>query len=141
MAYYSKAIQEEELKNKVREDWFSGYDNTEIPGKVDFYIGSGDTSFLWAEAKRGIKKDIYEQFVQLILTIGKDRRFNELDAPDYLGAFDAEKIGFVHYDSICDVFDENDFNWQVTPSDHKTKEFKYLYELVHDKLKKKCFCF
>lgn len=141
MAYYSKAIQEEELKNKVREDWFSGYDNTEIPGKVDFYIGSGDTSFLWAEAKRGIKKNIYEQFVQLILTIGKDRRFNELDAPDYLGAFDAEKIGFVHYDSICDVFDENDFNWQVTPSDHKTKEFKYLYELVHDKLKKNVFVF
>ncbi len=27
MAYYSKTIQEEELKNKVREEWFAGYDN------------------------------------------------------------------------------------------------------------------
>ncbi|MDD7104924.1 MAG: hypothetical protein PUI30_08760, partial [Bacteroidales bacterium] len=77
MNLYSKTIQEEELKNKVRADWFSGYDNTEIPGKVDFYVGKGESSYLWAEAKRGVKKDIYEQFVQLILTIGKDRRFNE----------------------------------------------------------------
>ena len=141
MAYYSKQIQEEELKNKVREEWFSGYDSTRIPGKVDFYVGSESTPFLWAEAKRGVKRDIYEQFVQLILTIGKDRNFQELDAPDYLGAFDAEKIGFVHYDKISDVFEQNDFNWQVTPSDHNTKEFKQLYQLVHDTLKNHVFVF
>lgn len=141
MAYYSKTIQEEELKNKVREDWFSGYDNTAIPGKVDFYVGHKNNVFLWAEAKRGVKRDIYEQFIQLILTIGKDRRFCELDAPDYLGSFDAEKIGFVHYDEISEVFELNDFNWQVTPSDHNTKEFKHLYELVHDKLKNNVFVF
>lgn len=129
------------MKNRVRQDWFSGYDNANIPGKVDFYVGNGDTSYLWAEAKRGVKKDIYEQFVQLILTIGKDRRFNEYDAPDYLGAFDAEKIGFVHYDEISDVFELNDFNWQVVPSDHNTKEFKYLYGLVHDTLKDNVFIF
>ena len=121
MAYYSKTIQEEELKNKIRQDWFDGYDNTGIPGKVDFYVGSDNTPFLWAEAKRGVKRDIYEQFVQLILTIGRDRRFSELDAPDYLGAMDAEKIGFVHYDEVCEVFELNDFNWNVTPSDHATK--------------------
>lgn len=141
MNLYSKTIQEEELKNKVRADWFSGYDNTEIPGKVDFYVGKGESSYLWAEAKRGVKKDIYEQFVQLILTIGKDRRFNELEAPDYLGSFDAEKIGFIHYDEISEVFELNDFNWQVTPSDHSTKEFKHLYELVHDTLKEYVFVF
>lgn len=141
MAYYSKSIQEEELKNKVREDWFASYDNTGIKGKVDFYVGVGDHAFLWAEAKRSVKRDIYEQFVQLILTIGKDRRFAEMDAPDYLGSFDAEKIGFIHYDEISDVFEINDFNWQVTPSDHKTKEFKQLYELVHDKLKEHVFIF
>lgn len=141
MNLYSKTIQEEELKNKVRADWFSGYDNTEIPGKVDFYVGKGESSYLWAEAKRGVKKDIYEQFVQLILTIGKDRRFKELEAPDYLGSFDAEKIGFIHYDEISEVFELNDFNWQVTPSDHTTKEFKHLYELVHDKLKEHVFIF
>lgn len=141
MAYYSKTIQEEELKNKVREEWFSGYDNTEIPGKVDFYVGYDGTSYLWAEAKRGVKRDIYEQFVQLILTIGKDRRFNELDAPDYLGAIDAEKIGFVHYDELSEVFELNDFNWQVTPSNHQSREFKQLYELVHDTLRDNVFVF
>ena len=141
MAYYSKTIQEEELKNKVREDWFAGYDNTEIPGKVDFCVGHNSTTYLWAEAKRGVKRDIYEQFVQLILTIGKDRRFTELDAPDYLGSFDAEKIGFVHYNEIYEIFEENDFNWQVTPSDHTTKEFKQLYEMVHDTLKEHVFIF
>lgn len=141
MAYYSKTIQEEELKNKVREEWFSGYDNTEIQGDVDFYVGHQETVYLWAEAKRGVKRDIYEQFVQLILTIGKDRRFNELDAPDYLGSFDAEKIGFVHYDEISEMFELNDFNWSVAPSDHTTKEFKQLYELVHDTLKEHVFIF
>ena len=55
MAYYSKTIQEEELKNKVREEWFAGYDNTDIPGKVDFYVGYNGTTYLWAEAKRGVK--------------------------------------------------------------------------------------
>lgn len=141
MAYYSKTIQEEELKNKVREDWFAGYDNTEIPGKVDFCVGHNSTTYLWAEAKRGVKRDIYEQFVQLILTIGKDRRFTELDAPDYLGTFDAEKIGFIHFDEISDVFEQNDFNWQVTPSDHTSKEFKQLYEMVHNTLKEHVFIF
>lgn len=141
MAYYSKNIQEEELKNKVREDWFSGYHNTEIPGRVDFYVGHGNASYLWAEAKRGVKRDIYVLFVQLILTIGKDRRFNELETPDYLGAFDAEKIGFVHYDQISEVFEINDFNWQVAPSDHSSKEFKLLYEMVHDKLIDHVFIF
>ena len=141
MAYYSKTIQEEELKNKVREDWFAGYDNTEIPGKVDFCVGHNSTTYLWAEAKRGVKRDIYEQFVQLILTIGKDRRFTELDAPDYLGTFDAEKIGFIHFDEISDVFEQNDFNWQVTPSDHTSKEFKQLYEMVRNTLKEHVFIF
>lgn len=141
MANYSKAIQEEELKNKVREDWFADYDNTNIPGKVDFCVGYHGTTYLWAEAKRGVRRDIYEQFVQLILTIGKDRRFAEYDAPDYLGAFDAEKVGFVHFDEISGVFEQNDFNWQVAPSDHATKEFKQLYRLVHDTLKAHVFVF
>ena len=141
MAYYSKTIQEEELKNKVREEWFNKYDNTGIPGKVDFYVGHDNNTYLWAEAKRGVKRDIYEQFVQLILTIGKDRRFDQLEAPDYLGSFDAEKIGFVHYDEISEVFELNDFNWQVAPSDHTTKEFKQLYELVHETLKDHVFIF
>ena len=36
-------------------------------------------SFLWAEAKAGVKKDMYESFVQLILTIGKERTFEAIN--------------------------------------------------------------
>ena len=31
-----KNIREEELKNKIRVDWFSKYDTTEIIGNIDF---------------------------------------------------------------------------------------------------------
>jgi len=54
--------------------------------------------------------------------------------PTYLCSFDAEKIGFVLYDSISEVFELNDFNWNVTPSNHNTKEFVQLYSMLHDQL-------
>ena len=131
-------IQEEELKNKVAHDYFADYDSTQIIGKIDFCIavpqdGAGlsePESLLWAEAKAGTKKDIYESFVQLILTIGKARTFDSYLPPAFLGAFDAEKIAFLPYTNIIDVFYQNDFNWNVTPSDHETKEFKQLYGQV-----------
>lgn len=131
-------IQEEELKNKVAHDYFADYDSTQIIGKIDFCIAvpqDGAESFeteslLWAEAKAGTKKDIYESFVQLILTIGKARTFDSYLPPAFLGAFDAEKIAFLPYTNIIDVFYQNDFNWNVTPSDHETKEFKQLHGQV-----------
>ena len=46
---------------------------------------------LWAEAKKGNQADIYESFVQLIITIGKARTFDTYLPPNFLGAFDAEK--------------------------------------------------
>ncbi|OQX98532.1 MAG: hypothetical protein B6I24_04920, partial [Bacteroidetes bacterium 4572_128] len=76
-------------------------------------------SLLWAEAKKG-KSDIYKSFVQLILTIGKSRTFDKNLPPSYLGAFDAEKIAFIPYNDIHEIFYLNDFNWNVTPSNHKT---------------------
>lgn len=143
MAYYLITILEEELKNKVAKDWFQRYDTTQIVGKIDFCVsvpvGDGPQLFeteslLWAEAKKGTKQDIWESFVQLILTIGKARTFDRHLPPAYLGAFDAEKIAFVPYNSVLDVFYQNDFNWNVMPSDHQTKEFQQLYELVSDTL-------
>ena len=151
---YSLKILEEELKNSVSKDFFSNYDS-KILGRVDFCICKNPDvskgrqfqlfnlemevpiqSYLWAEAKAGNKKDIYESFVQLILTIGKARTFDNYLPPIYLGAFDAEKIAFVQYSAIAHVFSENDFNWNVKPSDHKTKEFITLYNLVKEKLKR-----
>lgn len=137
-------IQEAELKNKVAHDYFSDYDNTPIIGNIDFCIavprGGAELfeteSLLWAEAKAGTRKDIYESFVQLILTIGKARTFDKHLPPAFLGAFDAEKIAFLPYTNIIDVFYQNDFNWNVTPSDHDTKEFRQLYKQVKEDIER-----
>lgn len=135
MAHYSTTIREEELKNLVKEDWFDAYDTARIVGDIDFYVGKGIQTYVWGEAKKGVKKDIYTSFVQLILTIGKAKIYSKADSlPAYLCSFDAEKIGFVLYDSISEVFEQNDFNWNVTPSNHNTKEFKQLYSMLHDQL-------
>ena len=132
-------IREEELKNKVAQDYFVGYDCTKIMGNIDFCVSLKlkkhkkqeelfeDESLLWAEAKAGIKADIYKSFAQLILTIGKARTFDKKLPPAYLGAFDGEKIAFIPYNNIQEIFYQNDFNWKVTPSDHETKEFKQVY--------------
>jgi len=143
---YNLKIREEELKNKIAEYYFWIYDNTKIIGNIDFCVSMHKNesleqeSLLWAEAKKG-KSDIYKSFVQLILTIGKSRTFDKYLPPSYLGAFDAEKIAFIPYNDIHEIFYLNDFNWNVTPSNHKSKEFKLLYEKVKNILEKNTLIF
>ncbi|OCR15111.1 hypothetical protein [Helicobacter pullorum] len=129
---YPITLREEALKNKVAKDFFSTYDSTNINDNIDFWICPKESfprvvSYLWAEAKRGNKADIIESFVQLILTIGKKHLQNTFSPPNFLGAFDCEKIAFVPYYDIQHIFAQNDFNWNVRPSDHNTKEFQQLY--------------
>lgn len=130
---YSLNIAEEELKSKVRKDFFKEFDTTRQLGRIDFCVSyKSDTPFqpihfLWAEAKKGDKSDMIESFVQLILTIGKERTFENELPPLFLGALDAEKIAFIPYYAVMDIFNQNDFNWNVTPSNHDSKEFKQLY--------------
>ena len=137
---YYKNIREEELKNKVGEDWFKNFDTTEIIGNIDFSVfpSQGDLfgriPLLWAEAKTG-NYDTTAMFVQLILTIGKARTFDKTLPPAFLGAFDFQKIAFVPYISIQDIFYLNDFNWNVTPSNHETKEFQLIKERIEKTLK------
>jgi hypothetical protein len=88
-----------------------------------------EDNLLWAEAKRG-SSNIHESLVQLILTIGKERTFDKFLPPKFLGAFDGEKIAFIPYNHIHEVFYINDFNWNVAPSNHNTKEFKYICDKV-----------
>ena len=78
---YSNTLREEELKNKVANDYFSSYDNTKIIGNIDFCIAkitdkSGGKqaelfnetqitqSLFWAEAKRS--NAIHDVFLFLI---------------------------------------------------------------------------
>ena len=143
MAKYDLSIREEELKNKVAKDWFSNYDTTQIIGNIDFAIAiqpSGNELFketeylLWAEAKSGKNQNIYDSVVQLILTIGKNHTNEKYIPPKYIGALDAEKIAFIPYNAIMEVFSQTDFNWNVPPSDHTTKEFRQLKTMVRDVL-------
>lgn len=100
---YSDKIREEELKHKVASDFFQAYDTTPVLGDVDFCVAvptNGpqlfETEYLfWAEAKKGYKSSLEESFVQLIITIGKARTFEQHLPPRFLGAFDAEKIAFI----------------------------------------------
>ncbi len=141
-----KNIREEELKNKVGADWFKHFDTTEILGNIDFAVFPkqdnlfGRTPLLWAEAKTGVF-DIRIMFVQLILTIGKARTFDKTLPPAFLGAFDFKKIAFVSYISIQDIFYLNDFNWNVAPSNHDTKEFKLVKERIEATLKQNSYIY
>lgn len=149
MAKYLPGLQEDELKKKVAVDWFAAFDTTRSIGKVDFCVAIPATELslfeaenaLWAEAKAGIKKDIHESFVQLILTIGRARTFDHERPPIFLGAFDAEKIAFLPYTAVMSVFDQNDFNWNVTPSNHGTKEFAQLHKLAEKTISEKSLLF
>ena len=151
---YSNSLREEEIKNRIAADYFNAYDCTQIIGNIDFCVAKITDKFegrqrslfndseitqslLWAEAKKGNNHDIYESFVQLILTIGKARTFENSLPPVFLGAFDAEKISFIKYNVVSEVFLQNDFDWKVTPSNHETKEFKQLYSMVKEELERK----
>jgi len=133
---YSPKIREEELKNKVAADFFAKYDCTDIIKDIDFAvklkrpanaINFNDEYLLWAEAKAALS-DILLMLTQLVLTIGKARTFNRVLPPKFLGCFDCEKIAFIPYSDIQDIFHQNDFNWNVAPSNRETKEFKQIYE-------------
>ncbi len=141
-------IREEELKNKVAQAYFWLYDCTKIMGNVDFCVCmhqsnvplSEQESLLWAEAKRG-SVEVIPSLVQLILTIGKARTFDKYLPPIMLGAFDAEKIAFIPYNDVHEIFYLNDFNWNVAPSNHQSKEFKLVYQKVKDSLEEKSLIF
>ena len=143
MAKYSIKEKEGTIINSVREDFFSAYDCKKLIGNIDFSVAipqegtykMDDVEYLlWAESKQGDKKSMYESIIQLILTIGKERTIDKYLPPRFIGAFDAEKIAFIPYASIMEVFSQNDFNWNVTPSNHETKEFKQLKQIVRTEL-------
>lgn len=140
-------IREEELKNKIAEAYFGEFDCTKIIGNIDFCVSiphrelfTETQSLLWAEAKKE-SADIYKSIVQLILTIGKARTFDKILPPAFLGAFDAEKIAFIPYNAIQEIFYLNDFNWNVTPSNYESKEFGLVLEKVRQNINENSLIF
>ena len=146
---YQLSIREKAVENKLRKDYFQAYNAEDVLGDIDFAVAvpvCGPQLFepeylLWAEAKKSNHNDIYESFVQLILTVGKARTFDKHLPPAFLGAFDAEKMAFIPYNSVLDIFYQNDFNWNVPPSNHETKEFRQVYETVKDTLDRELLLF
>ena len=145
-------LQEEELKARIGDAFFSAFDCDTIIGKIDFCLTqplaqrnitetAPIVSLLWAEAKRGTVADIYKPLVQLILTIGKARTFDTYLPPPFLAAFDAEKIAFLPYREILPFLALNDFNWNITPSDTSSREFGLLYSAVRDVLDRTAYLF
>ncbi|GBU23690.1 hypothetical protein R83H12_00306 [Fibrobacteria bacterium R8-3-H12] len=145
---YPSNIREEELKNRVAADFFHKYDSTGIIKDIDFAVKANPPQqtrrqtcpsaggefleaqyLLWAEAKKNAT-DIIAMLSQLVLTIGKARTFNEVLPPKFLGCFDCEKIAFIPYADIQDVFHQNDFNWNVAPSNRNSREFKQIYKQI-----------
>ena len=80
---YALTLREEEIKKRVAEDFFAKFETAHILGNIDFCVSVQDglglttdsdiQSLLWAESKKGNKEDINESFVQLVLTIGKEK--------------------------------------------------------------------
>jgi hypothetical protein len=129
---YKNVKREEELKGKVGKDWFSAFDDTRILGNIDFCVSpkkqsnkKEPESLLWAEAKTK-DFDTVAMYAQLIITIGKERTFDKHLPPAFLGAFDYKKFVFIPYNEVSDLFYTNDFNWNVAPSNHETKEFHLI---------------
>ena len=108
---------------------------------IDFIITDNtDRHLIWAETKKNTA-DTVEMFVQLILTIGKAWTFDRYNPPPFLCVFDYKKIAFLQYNAIHDIFYQNDFNWNITPSDHKSKEFQQIKEIVEKTVEDKKMSF
>lgn len=142
---YSLKDKEGTIINNVREDFFKEYDCRKLIGNIDFSVAIPQTGkelfpeieyLLWAEAKKGAlsASAFHDAFIQLIFTIGRERTFDKNLPPKFLGAFDAEKIAFIPFSAVMEVFSQNDFDWSETPSNHESKEFKQLKELVRKEL-------
>jgi hypothetical protein len=69
-------------------------------------------------------------YTQLLLTCKKTYDKGDYLAPPWLGCFDEARISFVAFHDILPIFTEPDFNWNQTPSNHDTDDFKKAREKV-----------
>ena len=145
MANYSDIPKEETFKAAVFRDFFisSKYAYEPNIDNIDFIVTEAKTlkdniwtrHYLWAESKKGVA-DIHSMLTQLVLTIKKTYEKGEHLPPPYIACFDTAKIAFVPFHDILPIFNDNDVNWNVTPSNHTTDDFLKTKKKV-EKLSKK----
>ena len=137
MSFYPKDLKEEALKQRVANDFFAKFSYEPLE-RVDFTLkNKGDTLdiiyLLWAEAKKGNEASIDESLVQLILTIGTQKLHKSYNTPEFLGAFDCEKIVFLPYKFIKDFLYRADFDWTaITPTKYQSEPFQRMLSLTKD---------
>ena len=142
MSKYGSVPKEETLKGLVRDDYFSEFGYEPNIDNIDFVItdkksrgdlfsegAAGQVHYLWAEAKKGTY-DVFAMFTQLILTCKKTYEKGDHFAPPWLGCFDEARIAFVPFHDILPIFNETDFNWNATPSNHESPDFIKAAEKV-----------
>ena len=145
---YPLDLQEESLKQRVASEFFGDF-YYEPLDRIDFSLilnehkgGLFEIYALWAEAKRGSETNIYESLVQLILTIGANELYRVHNIPEFIGAFDAQKIAFLPYKYAKDFIMRNDFNWKnIVPSDYKSEDFARMQHLTSEILAEHCAIF
>jgi len=141
-----KNLNEETLKNTVASDFFSNFNCDAVIKNIDFTVQIkhetclAERYLLWAEAKAQVTDPI-DMLTQLILTIGKSKITDEIPPPPFLGCFDCKQMAFVEYSDIMEIFYLNDFNWNITPSNTGTKEFKLVYEKLEGLIAGKKYIF
>jgi hypothetical protein len=140
-----KGIQKEhQLKNLVFDDFFAekAFSWEQEVDNIDFLLtdkkargdlfseGPGSSRhYLWAEAKKGAH-DVFALFTQLVLTCKKTYEKGDHLAPPWLGVFDESRIAFVPFHDMLPIFNETDFNWNQTPSNHETADFQKAQRAV-----------
>jgi hypothetical protein len=142
MPVYSGIQKEETLKGLVHDDYFPKFGYEPNIDNIDFVItdkktrddlfsdGPGSSKhYLWAEAKKGVY-DTFDMFTQLVLTCKKTYEKGEHLAPPWLGCFDEARIAFVSFHDMLPIFNETDFNWNTTPSNHETVDFQKAREKI-----------
>ncbi|MDR2951795.1 MAG: hypothetical protein LBU82_00985, partial [Treponema sp.] len=143
MAAYGGIQKEETLKAQVFQDYFGAAKFLYRPNidNIDFVVmDKTGRHVLWGESKKS-ESGVHEMFVQLILTIGKARAFDKNMPPQFLAAFDNVKFAFIPYSAVYEIFFQNDFNWNVAPSNYDTKEFIQIKNIVESAISRKKLVF
>ena len=100
---------------------FSFYNRENQLGKFGFRIMSSAPTILTSMGILGTFVGISYSLLEF--------NTNDLDKSIPI-LLDGMKIAFIEYLAIQDIFYENDFNWNVPPSNHETREFKLVLERV-----------
>ncbi|WQW20549.1 hypothetical protein KVL77_06755 [Helicobacter pylori] len=139
------SLNEETLKNKIKDEFFKDKKFLYSGGKIDFMLSykhpNATLPILWGEAKRGNFDDLDKAFTQLLLTIGKHKLYTH-HTPPYLCAFDAFRMEFIAFDdAITSFFYQSHIDFSITPSNHNTEGFEHALDAFKDKCKSHKFVF